>query len=250
MRKKRIRTKKSEGGRGKGSTGPKLSATGREVVLEFVATLDMRGESQYEIARRIEVQFDKRLSQQMVSKMLKKIRERYVIMTNVLREEEIAKTVEQYRDIYREAYNAWIKSQSGLERVTTEEQLRITPTLNGDDECKGSSGQGRKGKRQPAIKLEKRLEIVKRQTVTEGRAGGAEYLNIMLACRSAVRDMRGLDAPKRQINMDIPVQQVQWDQFLQMDDPVEERLKAIESGNDNGDLLKDIDTRMNESHGS
>lgn len=208
-------------GRGR-PTGPKFTPSEREAVLELVAHLDRHGYNQYDIARRVGKEFgeEKELNQATISDMLKLIRERYMILQNANRDEDIAITRMRIRDVYRQAYEAWERSCTGVERVVEEHMLRPIP----------SPGRKKGNKIDQSVELERKLELIKRTIMREGRAGASQFLNVMADCIKQERELRGLDEPKRTINdVNASVVQVNWNDVLGMSDEVEKRLEGEES---------------------
>lgn len=204
--------------------GPKFGVTEREGVLALVARLDRIGYNQYDIAREIGREFrGKQVSQQYVSVMLKEIRERYLLQQKVERQHLIAVKIEQYRDIYRQAYEAWVRSSSGLERTTEESVLRPQPKTQ-DPVGKRVRGE----KVDKASELAHRLVVIKRVVLKEGRAGAAEFLRVMAECLQAERELLGLDAPKKIEGEMKQKVTLDWDTELAPKDYVGEELAKVE----------------------
>lgn len=202
-----------------GNGGPKFSNTGREAVLALVAKMDLAGHNQYDIARQIGVEFGEGVTQPQVCQYLKKVRERFILEQGMAREEHVAKSIARLEHMYKEAYEAWCRSKSGMERIVEEHTLKPIPLLPG---AKGN-------KQNVMVEIERKLELVKRTVLREGKAGASEFLGIMERCLAAERDLLGLDAPKRTMNMDIPATTLNWDGELQMKDDVGEELKRVEA---------------------
>lgn len=90
----------------------------REQQLYEVGRLDRMGLTQTEIAERLGI------SQPQVSYNLKQIRERYFDAMIEDRAVLIAEKREQLRDLYKEAFLAWEKSQKQKRKLTTKEGQR------------------------------------------------------------------------------------------------------------------------------
>src|SRR5262245_27868678 len=136
------------------TAGPKRTRTQREADLAETARLDRMGFTQREIAERIGV------SSVQICFDLRKLRKRYVEQANVHAGEKIGELLAGYRDVRREAWQAWERSCLETRRVTTR------------------TG----GKHGEAV-----------TTTVEARLPGAEYMQVVLDTYAAERKLLGLD---------------------------------------------------------
>lgn len=229
-------------GDGKGvGGGPKFSPTEREGVLEYVARMDALCYNQYQIAAGVYEVFGKTLSQPAVSVMLKEIRARLRERGLQAQEERAARCTAQYELIFNEAWESFVRSREDLERVTEEWAMRaVAPNPETLDELNGVGGDRADRRRHPKDKrklmvLEQKLEVVRRTVVKEGRAGSAGFLTVMADCVAAIRELEGLDAPKKiEVGAKVAVgTPFDWDAFLASTqakpDLIKEKLAAIEA---------------------
>lgn len=133
-----------------------------------VATLDRRGYDQWSIARELGV------SRSLVQADLKKIRKQYIEARTEVQDQTVQLIVAQYREVMEESWRAWERSKTDAMRDVTEETL---------------------------------FDEVSRTKITryvEGRLPGAQYLQTILQCLKAIRDLFDLDlkkGPDTQVNV-------------------------------------------------
>lgn len=168
--------------------------TDKEEVLATVAKLNRRGYSQYAIADQVGV------NQSTVSYYLKEIRQRYTQSIVNERKELVAEKLEQVREVITEAWEAWVRSKKDREKVTEEE-------TSSNGYIKTKTGASR-----------------------EGQFGEVAYLNTVLRCIQAERELLGLDAPK---TVTATVQTLDWNQLVkglpvgQHPDEIEQTISRI-----------------------
>lgn len=191
----------------------KHTKTERPQVLARIALLDGRGYSQWEIAKEIGV------TQPQVCQDLKKIRQQYRDEMIRAREEMVNEKVAQYNDLIRECWKAWELSKAIAERTTEVHSLQV-PKLT-EKEVKQKEKVRRKAK----------MVKVSMTKVTEGRLPAIEYLRLIEACHKAIRELKGLDEPRK---VDMRTQDVtDWSvltQGLVLGDPsgqVEAEMRAL-----------------------
>lgn len=138
-----------------------FAETEREEVLLEVARLDRRGYSQYRIAKAIGV------SQPQVCMYLEKIKKRYEKEILAERAAKVNEVYHTYRDIMAEAWDA-------LEKSKEDRKMRKR-----EDSAFGE------------IAGWKEVETV------ENRLADAGYLNVIGNCVKGVRELFGLDEPKK-----------------------------------------------------
>lgn len=200
-------------------TGPKIkSETDKERVLAEVGRLDRCGYSQYAIAEKMKTTIGYAVSQPMVSKYLKRIREEYKGRLIEDRSAKVAEMLDQLRDVRVAAWDAYERSKEDAERVVKE----AVAAKEGGEKKKprrGCSGET----------AEQSLVLLKQIVTTEGRLPGNAYLNTVLATLQAERDLLGLDAPK-----EVDVRQIttlNWDALCGFTDalPVVESNDPLEA---------------------
>jgi len=149
---------------------PKLkSRTAQEEVKSLIAKMDRRGWTQYEIKEGLK---DKGidLSQGMISNYLKKIREEYREVMFLNRKEKVEEKLAQYREIRKEAWEAYDKSRENAEKEQEEFGL--------DGDMEGSEVR------------------IKRILTTEGRLPDNAYLTTIMKTLESERSLLGLDESK------------------------------------------------------
>lgn len=195
--------------------------TERERLRAEIAALDHRGYSQEQIGARLG------MSKPTVNWHLKKIRARY-------RETQVEETrasiyckLLQYRELRREAWEAWERSKEDSCRTITE---RTAPLVVGRPaEEQDGKGQKRSRKRpegSAANGSADGLRMSRVATVVEGRLPATEYLKIVADCLKAERELLGLDAPKRS---QVAVHTLDWAALVEIaeaTDSVEDRIEA------------------------
>lgn len=153
---------------------PKLkSRTAQEEVKSLIAKMDRRGWTQYEIKEGLK---DKGidLSQGMISNYLKKIREEYREVMFLNRKEKVEEKLAQYREIRKEAWEAYDKSRENAEKE--QEEFATIPTE--DEGLEGSEMR------------------IKRILTTEGRLPENAYLTTIMKTLESERALLGLDESK------------------------------------------------------
>jgi predicted transcriptional regulator len=173
------------------------SKIAREEHLEEVARLDRRGYSTYDIARKLGV------TQGQVSYDIKKIRDRYAKMATEHYAAKVAQKRVEYREVRKEAWEAWERSKEDARR-------RVEET--------GTGGSG--------STWEKTAET------TEGRLPDNSYLKTIVDTLKAECDLEGLNKPLR-IKGEVSV--IDWNRLFEQAsegdgviDAVEQRLRAID----------------------
>ncbi len=183
----------------------------RELDSSEIWELTQKGWNQFEIAEKLGV------SQPLVSIELKKIvAERREYRLDSMEDFRDLVT-DQYRMIYKEAYEGWISSKNPSNRVTEEEVLTKQPNVK-EGEVQEVKSLGRKrrhgGEKGTVDKLNKveelkaELRLVKRSKTTEGRSGAPDYLRVMAMCLDAIRELHGLNAPKE---VNLKAATINWD---------------------------------------
>lgn len=172
-----------------GQTGPKFTETEREAVKEYVAQLDRRGHTQMEIARLVSDKYTQ-ISQVTIHVMLKQIREEYrsrrFTAIDANREEKRA----QYAEIRKCAWEQYEKCVEGEVTVTEEHEITKVPKTVTPPHLK--SRWFVKGEAPKTIEeLEMRLKRTIIRSSTK-RAEAAVFLNIIMRCLDAEREMDGL----------------------------------------------------------
>jgi len=149
---------------------PKLkSRTAQEEVKSLIAKMDRRGWTQYEIKEGLKDRgID--LSQGMISNYLKKIREEYREVMFLNRKEKVEEKLAQYREIRKEAWEAYDKSRENAEKEQEEFGL--------DGDMEGSEVR------------------IKRILTTEGRLPDNAYLTTIMKTLESERALLGLDESK------------------------------------------------------
>jgi len=136
----------------------------REELLPQVTQLALEGYSRQEIAQRVGV------SRTTIRRWLQELRQEHAARAVVDTAQMIAETIKRYNSIYREAMKAWRRSQA-------ERQVRMAEESGGD----GSGGRTRK----------------KKSIRSEVRAGDPAFLAKAMEALKAIRQIKGLDAPRR-----------------------------------------------------
>jgi len=192
-------------------SGPKRTKTEREAARAEVARLDLQGWNTYDIARKLGV------SQPQVVYDLRKVRERHIASMVQDRAELVAVKLAQYRATAKEAWLAYQQSKETAVKTLEEE----TQSQFGSRYKIGST--------------------------TERRTGDPRYLEVVLKCLQAERELLGLDAPKK---LDAQVAQVvlNWDALVSQDiideanrDTVEEQINALLLGHSSANSLAPIE---------
>lgn len=169
--------------------GPKRTPEQREADFERIGQMDRQGYTQTAIASVIGS------SQAQVNYDLRIIRKRYAEFLVLKRKVVTAQKVEEYRDIRREAWEAYQKSKEPL--IEEIEEQTITATGG----------------------------YTKITNKTKQRLPDAAYLRIIADCLAAEREMQGIDAPKR-LNLKAAMASgIDFDAFA--DGPATEELEDV-----------------------
>lgn len=182
-----------------------LSRLASVALDEQIAALDLREKTQEEIARITG------LTQPAVNTRLKKIKKRYIASATEHFQQMVGRKMAQYRDVRREAWEAYDLSKKDGQRIVEE----YAP-VDSDDEEDTSTLQG----------SERRI---KRIVTTEGRLPDNSYLVTILKTLEAERAMLGLDEA---LKIDMTNNVVNWDTLAQeaanRSDPIEAKFKVLE----------------------
>jgi predicted transcriptional regulator len=186
---------------------PKFERMEREEVMAKVAVMNRRGYSQWDIAREVNV------TQGQVSMYLATIKKRYVETQVWSRAEEVEQEVDRLKFIMKEAFDAWDASK--------EDKCKII-----DESVTSDFGE--------KIKLGK---------VKEKQTGNSQYLAIILDCIKQIRELKGLDAPKK---IEATVQTLDWTPLVSAAttkprDEVEEAIAQAGIGYKNSNGEQDAD---------
>lgn len=140
--------------------------------------------------------------------------------------EYVAQKLEEYAEVKREAWEAWERSKAEMCKIV-EEQALSRPTI---------TGKGKTRKVEPAV-----MRKVKETMTKEYRLAANEYLNTILRCLEAERELLALD-PVKEMRLTATLN---WDALS----------GALGDGDDQPDtveqkLLEVVTSRLNESKGS
>lgn len=149
-------------------TGPKRTPEQRELDLARMVKLLRRGLSKTQIAEQLGV------SRGQIVYDWKQVLARLQADRDKDAKATVAAKLEEYREVKAEAWAAWERSKEDKERRTAE---TVTET-SGGGEPPGQS----------------RTKAVKQ---IEGRLPDHDYLNTVLKCLEAERELEGLDPPKK-----------------------------------------------------
>lgn len=187
--------------------GPK-SKTRTELLdgLQQIAQMHNRGYSQTEIAIKMG------LTQAAISIKLKQIRQKYVQQQEEWTHDMIAEKLEQYREVRKEAWEAWERSKLDSKKRVKE----VSPS---------------KPKQLDDGTVEEQEARVKLILTKEGRLPSAQYLQIVLDTFKAERDLLGLDEAKK---VEVNASVFSWDTLLQgiqeaVPDTVEQQILEVEN---------------------
>lgn len=189
--------KKKKSRQGEGG-GPKFTRTDRTRLWMEAARLDRLGYNQFQIGDKLGV------SQPMACEYLKKARRMWMEQATQERAQAVADKIELLRETRREAWEEWQRSKQDAEASTVEE-------------WEGSKGG----------------TSTKRILTKEGRLAGAEYMRIILDTIKQERELLGLDAPTKIMELQAQVTQVDWAAMMapySAPDEVEMKLQAIIDG--------------------
>lgn len=228
--------------------GKITSDTHRQQVYAEIAKLDRRGYTQWDIATTLKEMGLIDVSQMMICQYLKDIRKRCLEQMVEERKAAIAEKIEQYREVRREAWDAWERSKADI--VTRVEEK--SPPRKKDDDPPAPTLKLSNGKRKrsdgvvlnnpgkPISRntdrgdLELSLLLMKQIITTEGRLPACEYLHLVKQTIDAEVKLLGLiEAGAEGVNPHAPpvIAGFPWEQFFERvsrPDPVEEKLKSIE----------------------
>lgn len=158
-----------------GNRAPKRNKTQKEIDRDRISHLLRRGWTQVEIAKELG------LHQTQISYDYKIIKKRRAAQREEDEKELIDSKLEEYREVKREAWQAWERSKENSKKVVEES---ILLRKKGDDSEDG------------IIDAQCILRKVKEILTTEGRLPANEYLNTILKCLAGERELQGLDAAK------------------------------------------------------
>lgn len=166
------------------------SATDMERMLARVAELERKGWAQTKIAKELGV------SQPMVCKYLRKIRQRYVKHAVHNREALVETSVAQIKDVMSEAWEALEKSKSEETTIIETQELQDALSLLqdvADDNPDSPKKRGRKSKKPSQDKIQQAaMTITKIVTTKKGRLPSVEHLRIILDCVWKIAQLKGL----------------------------------------------------------
>lgn len=164
--------------------GPKIKSDHkRETVLAEVSKWAVRGFSQRAIATKLEETMGVKVTQPQIGVYLKQVNERYKAEAIEDRRIMVMRKLEELREVRNEAWVAWEKSKEDVEK-------RVKET--GETEKGGFS--------------KDRLEVI-------GRLPGGEYLQVVLNCIKAERELLGLDEAMK-VNMSVVTTAIPWDELV------------------------------------
>lgn len=201
-----------------------------------VAKLDRRGYTQVEIAK------DVKLSQAMVSIYLRNLRQRYFDSVTKDRTEMVGEKLEQYREVRREAWDAWERSKKNKGKVVKEMAKARRNDDENEQEEESAYRNVKKRKRKTLASIEARMELVKEIMTREGRLPASEYLRIILDTYEAERQLLGLDEA---VKIDLNAQVIDWAQVAEESaraDPLTARIEQLGLIEANHENSKNIQT--------
>lgn len=192
--------------------------TALEGRLAKIAEMDRRGHTQYQIAKAVGI------SQPAVSGHLKTIRQRYVESMLEDRKEMVAEKLEQYREVRRVAWQAYMLSL----KPSTKRVVERMPEMKAMKAAKRSPRGGRRTKEESDLEeVRATLKVIKVIMTKEGRLPSNEFLHTVLKTLDAERELLGLDPDRRNL---MGVFQVPWEQLYGMGsepDPLEARIEEV-----------------------
>jgi predicted transcriptional regulator len=237
--------------------GENRSLTQREEDLAKIAEMDRRGYSQMEIAAAVG------MAQSTVHKELENLRRWYAERKFAERDALVAEKLAQYREIRKEAWEAYERSKEDSQKRVEE---HVPWDATGGEELDGSagkgkgrkaarrSGQGKQAERHQSdeeLREEQEREIsaqlgtvigqgkkVKVVTTIEGRLPAVEYLRIVKDCLDAERE---LTIPKDPDELHVKATVINWDLLAGSvrrcdrpeDDSIEQEIRKVGLGRDN-----------------
>lgn len=193
--------------------------TEREEVLAKVAQLDRRGYTQKVIAEKVGVSIPQ------ICYYLKKLRMRYIEAQLEDRSALVAMKIEQYREIRKEAWEAWERSKEDKLREVKDFGTPVLRFKLKDEDQEEKSDSARINQ----LSVEECLVLIKKTVTKEGRLPSSEYLNIIMETLTAERKLLGLD---ESLKIDLTAQVINWNDLYTSSqqpriilDPVEEKIR-------------------------
>lgn len=141
--------------------------------MEYASAMDLRGWTAREIANGIEKEFGTKVSSQMVRNYLRKIRK--VSVANMIRDRNsvLARSLQQYRDVRKVAWEAFEMSRKDEEKMVDEFAIEKEKIASGD-----------------FVQIEK---AIKRMHERRTRLPSPQYLQIIMDTFRAERELLGID---------------------------------------------------------
>ena len=175
--------------------GGKRTALERAAYKEAIAKYDRRGFTLSEIADEMARLGFTRVTAAQLCIDRREMREEYKLTQIEQQELLVKEKLAQYRELLAEAWRGWDRSQLDSEKRVEE----FAPAKPDDEDEPEGGGKKVKPKRRnvQAGSIEDSLERFRLIVTREGRLPANEYLRTILMIHQAVRDMLGLDAPKR-----------------------------------------------------
>lgn len=191
------------------------SVAAKEEVVTRIGELDTRGYTAEQIGKQLS------LTPGEVKHHLTQVNKGYSCYVHDERIDYVREKLAQYREVRREAWEAYERSKLDRERITEDHAAPwdVEPVPKAR---KGKAAS--KASKEP----ESMLKLVRRSTMKEGRLPASEYLVIVLKCLEAERELLGLDAPTR---VDVQTVAINWEAMLvvgTVQDPFAERIKQVE----------------------
>ncbi len=121
-------------------------------------------------------------------------------------DEMVEEKLAQYREVRCEAWRAWELSKETS--VRTVEEFTPSPALEPEE---AESGKGMKKRTKVEAELQSELRKIKRIVTEEGGRPSDRYLNIIILCLNAERELLGLDESKK---LEVTTTQIDWDTLL------------------------------------
>lgn len=209
----------------RGKSGPKRSSEQVAKDFEILARMDRRGHTQREIADVLG------LHPQQVFQDLKKLKKRYAEAIRVDSKESVDEKLAQYREIRKEAWISW-----ELSKVDAVKHVEESTPFGDCVACEGSGKTAKGGPCKVCAATGKKGGPYKVTKTKEARNPGIQYLQTVMQCLEAERELLGLDAPKKvegKIGVNGKVQVgIDWDSFAQLveadvPDAIEAKIVAL-----------------------
>jgi hypothetical protein len=180
-------------GKHNGKRGPKRHPKARELDKPTIVSLMRRGWTQQMIGEHLG------LDQSTISYEWRKIRAQMAAQLEGDTKEIIGATLEELAEVKRESWYGWDRSKRRGKKKTVE----VSSSGNSERE--------------------------KESTTVEARTGDPRFLQAILNCIQSERELRGIDAPKKQ---DARVLTLNWDELVkqlpaEVVDDIEARIAAV-----------------------